>query len=279
VGSHGELIIDFSLYDAMMAGFEKVVFVIKEEMEADFRARMDAGAGRQLDVSYAFQRLTDLPPGYAVPEGRVKPWGTCHAVLAAAPEIEGAFAVINADDFYVAHAFQILYDYLLAARDDEKMRFALAGYKLANTLTENGTVARGVCQVDADGYLSGIDERLKIERRDGQIAYTEDEEVWIPIPEDAVTSMNLWGFTPSFLDAIRDGFPGFLDAGLAADPLKAEYLLPRKIDELLKSGRATVKVLPTDERWYGVTYREDKPGVVAALQSLKDKGEYPEMLW
>jgi NDP-sugar pyrophosphorylase family protein len=279
ITEQGEIIIDFSLYDARMAGFEKVVFIIKHEIEEDVRRVIDAGAGKHLDVEYVFQELDDLPAGFSVPEGRVKPWGTCHAILAARKAVDGPFAVINADDFYGAHAFQLIYDHLTTARDDDKERYAMVGYQLRNTLSETGYVTRGVCVKDAAGYLTGVDERMKIRRIARGIAYTEDDEHWIELPEDATVSMNLWGFTPSFLKELEDGFPVFLEDALRRNPLKGEYLLPTKVDELIRSGRATVKVLETDERWYGVTYREDKAFVSDALQALKDKGYYPDKLW
>ncbi|MDR3305314.1 MAG: nucleotidyltransferase [Clostridiales Family XIII bacterium] len=279
VTEQGEIIIDFSLYDAMMAGFEEVIFVIKPEIEEDVRARIDGGAGKHLRVRYVFQEPDDLPEGYRVPEGRSKPWGTCHAVRAARGLIAGNFAVVNADDYYGALAFRLIYDELVKMSDDEKYRYAMVGYKLVNTLTENGHVARGVCVLDGDGNLAGVDERLKIQWKDGKIQYTEDDVHWEEVEADATVSMNLWGFTPSFLREIEAGFPAFLDEALQRNPLKAEYLLPRKIDELLKGGKAAVKALRTDDRWYGITYKEDKASVTNALRAMKDKGLYPEKLW
>ncbi|MDR1953126.1 MAG: nucleotidyltransferase [Clostridiales Family XIII bacterium] len=279
VSDRGEIIVDFSLYDALMAGFEEVIFVIKREMEADMRALMGEGAAKHIRIKYAFQELDDLPEGFSVPEGRVKPWGTCHAVLSARRLVSGSFAVINADDFYGAHAFQLMYDCLLRAADDEKARYAMAGYRLRNTLTEYGSVARGVCKVDENGYLTGVEERLKIMWRDGGIAYTEDDETWVSVPTDATVSMNFWGFTAGFMAELEREFPAFLAGAMAENPLKAEYLLPKEVDKLIKNGRASVKVLNTDDRWYGVTYKEDKEPVIAALQSLKDSELYPAKLW
>lgn len=280
ISDQGEIILDFSLYDAMMAGFEKVVFIIKKENEKDFRALIDERAGRYLGVEYAFQELSDIPKGYQVPEGRVKPWGTCHAVLSARDFIKGPFAVINADDYYGPGAFQSIYDYLETAEDDEKYRYCMVGYQLENTLTENGSVARGVCEVTADGQLSDIVERTKIMRREDGIAFSEDDgDTWVPLSEGTTVSMNFWGFTESFVSEMQERFPAFLDKALAENPLKGEYFLPGVVDQLIKEGKASVKVLKSADKWYGVTYQEDKQGVVDALQAMKDKGMYPEKLW
>jgi hypothetical protein len=279
VTDKGEIIIDFSLYDAMMAGFEDVVFVIKPEIEEAVRALVDDKAGKHMNVKYVFQELSDLPEGYTVPAGREKPWGTCHAIMAARHVIDGPFAVINADDYYGSLAFQLIFDELSVAKDDEKYRWSMVGYELSKTLTENGHVARGVCRIGADGNLAGVDERVKIARRDGKIKYTEDDINWIEVAEDSVVSMNFWGFTPSIMKEMIDGFPAFLDSTLSSNPLKGEYLLPLKVDELLQKCKAEVKVLSSPDKWFGVTYKEDKEGVVAALQALKDKGEYPDELF
>lgn len=279
VGSEGELIIDFSLYDAMMAGFKKVIFVIKKEMEKDFRELIDHRAAKYLEVEYAFQRLDDLPDGYEIPEGRIKPWGTCHAVLSCRDLIEGPFAVINADDFYGAGAFQSMYDFLENREDDNKYRYCMIGYQLENTLTENGHVARGVCETTDDGYLKAIVERTKIMWQEGKIKYTEDEETWTEVPMGTPVSMNFWGFTLSMMEEMKERFPIFLDKALKENPLKAEYFLPLVVDELLKEEKATIKVLKSTDRWHGVTYKEDRQSVVDALQSMKDKGFYPDKLW
>lgn len=280
VSDQGEIILDFSLYDARMAGFEKAVFIIKKENESDFRALIDEKAGRYMEVEYAFQQLEDLPEGYAVPEGRVKPWGTCHAVLSARHLIDGPFAVINADDYYGPGAFASVYDYLEQAGDDEKYRYCMAGYQLENTLTENGHVARGVCRVSGQGYLEDIVERTKIMRRGDAIAYTEDDGgTWHELAEGTTVSMNFWGFTQSFVREMEARFPAFLDKTLAENPLKGEYFLPGVVDQLIREQKATVRVLPSHDKWYGVTYKEDKASVVDALQSMKDKGLYPEKLW
>ena len=280
VSDQGEIILDFSLYDAMMAGFEEAIFIIKKENEADFRALIDERAGKHMKVKYAFQELSDLPQGYEVPEGRVKPWGTCHAVLSARKLIDGAFAVINADDYYGPGAFQSIYDYLEKASDDELYRYCMVGYEVQNTLTENGHVARGVCSVGTDETLQDIVERTKIMRREEGIAFTEDDgTTWTPLSEGTVVSMNFWGFTRSFVSEMEARFPAFLDKALAENPLKSEYFLPGVVDQLIKEHKASVKVLKSRDKWYGVTYKEDKPGVVDALQAMKDKGIYPEKLW
>lgn len=280
VSDKGEIILDFSLYDALMAGFEKVIFIIKEENERDFRNLIDDRAGRRLQVEYAFQKLDDIPAGYRVPEGRVKPWGTCHAVLSARDLIDGPFAVINADDYYGPGAFQSIYAFLEGAADGSKYQYCMVGYRLENTLTENGHVARGVCSVSGDGYLQDIVERTRIMRREEGIAFSEDEgKTWQPLAADTIVSMNFWGFTRSFVDEMEARFPAFLDRALAENPMKGEYFLPGVVDQLLGEEKASVRVLPSRDKWYGVTYKEDKQSVVDALQAMKDRGLYPEKLW
>lgn len=281
VGSAGELIIDFSLYDAYLAGFKEVICIIKKEIEEDFKKIMEGRAAKHLNIRYAFQELTDLPEGYEVPEGRVKPWGTCHAVLSARDMIDGPFAVINADDYYGPGAFQSIYDYLSNTQDDDKYRFCMAGYLVENTLTENGSVARGVCQTSEEGYLEEIIERTKISwQPDGSIAFTEnDGETWEAVEKGTPVSMNFWGFSRGMIDEMEARFPAFLDNALKENPLKGEYFLPLAVDALIKEDKATVKVLKSADRWYGVTYKEDKPMVVDSLQALKDKGLYPDKLW
>lgn len=279
VGTKGELIIDFSIYDAIQAGFEKVIFVIKREIEKDFREIIEKRPWKNIEIAYAFQELTDLPAGYAIPEGRVKPWGTCHAVLSCKGMIDGPFAVINADDFYGGDAFKSMYNFLKNARDDEKFRYCMIGYSLENTLTENGHVARGVCEVTEDGHLKTIVERTKIMWKEDKIQFTEDEEHWTEVAPGTPVSMNFWGFTQSFMSEMENMFPEILDRILAENPMKGEFFLPLAVDKVLKEDRATVSVLPSEDKWYGVTYHEDKPGVVAALKALKEKGIYPDILW
>jgi len=279
VTDQGEIIIDFSLYDGLMAGFEKVIFIIKEEMEDDFRALIDQGAGKRYQVEYVFQRLDDLPEGFSVPEGREKPWGTCHAVMSARHLINTPFAVINADDFYGAQAFQKMYEYLLKAEDDSKYRYSMVGYRLDQTLTEHGHVARGVCEIDDKGYLVDIEERLKIMWRGDKVSFTEDDANWTDVPEDSTVSMNFWGFTMSMMEQMISRFPAFLEKALKENPLKGEYLLPKTVDELVKEDLATVEVLKSDDRWFGVTYREDREAAVKCLEGLTAKSVYPAKLW
>lgn len=290
VGSAGEIILDFSLYDAMMAGFKKAVFIIKRENEEDFRALIDERAGKYMDIEYAYQEVTDLPDGYEVPEGRVKPWGTGHAVLASRHVVDSPFVVINADDYYGPTAFQSIYDFLETACDDEtageaggKYHYCMVGFPLENTMTENGYVSRGVCQTSEKGMLTEIVERTKIQWQDGRMVYedeaAEDGSGWTELPKGTTVSMNFWGFTPSMLKEMEQRFPAFLDKALAENPMKGEYFLPSVVDQLIQEGKADVRVLRSSDRWYGVTYKEDKESVVDALQSMKDKGEYPDKLW
>ncbi len=283
VSDKGEIILDFSLYDALMAGFKKAVFVIKRENEQDFRKLIDDGAGKYIDVEYAFQELTDLPDGYSVPEGRVKPWGTAHAVMAARHATgvaDSPIAVINADDYYGPGAFQSIYEFLENAEDGEKYSYCMVGYSIENTLTENGFVSRGVCQTSTDGQLTEITERTKIKWQGEKIVYTDDEgQIQNELERGTTVSMNFWGFTPSMLREMEKGFPTVLDKILIENPMKGEYFLPSVADRLICEGKASVKVLKSHDRWYGVTYKEDKESVVAALQAMKDKGEYPEKLW
>lgn len=282
VGSQGEAILDYSIYDAHRAGFDTVVIVIKEAIREDFMEVVGKRLAKApVEVRYAYQELDNLPAGYAVPEGRTKPWGTSHAVLSAAEAIDGApFAVINADDYYGASAFRVIYDYLSANTDPTA--HCMVGYELGNTVTENGSVARGVCVVDGRGYLTQVTERTRIETYDGgeKIHFTEDGgQSWTDLPRDTIVSMNLWGFMPSFLDEIRDRFAAFLDKALVENPLKGEYFLPLPVAQVIAEGKGSVKVLTSPDRWFGVTYAADKPVVVASLQKLTQDGLYPNGLW
>ncbi|HIQ95463.1 MAG TPA: nucleotidyltransferase [Candidatus Limivivens merdigallinarum] len=280
VDKEGHIIMDFSIFDARKAGFEKVIFIIKKENEKDFRESIGDRMSKIMEVDYAFQELTNLPEGFEVPEGRVKPFGTGHAILSCIDKIGGPFAVINADDYYGSHAFSAIYQYLSTHEDDDKYRYTMVGYVLGNTLTENGHVARGVCETDEHGYLTGIQERTHIEKRGNGAAYTEDDgATFTDIPIDSIVSMNMWGFTASILKELKERFPLFLKENLKKNPLKCEYFLPSVVGELLEEGKATVEVLKSEDKWYGVTYKEDKPVVVAAIQKLKDEGKYPQKLW
>ena len=278
VGSCGEAILDYSLYDAYEAGFETAVIIIKKAIEKDFMETV----GKRLEkcpmqIRYAFQEMEKLPAGFSIPAGRVKPFGTSHAVLCAADEIAGApFAVINSDDYYGKDGFRVIYKYLCGAEENE---YCMVGYLLGNTVTEHGSVARGVCCADEKGNLAQITERTRIEKQDGVIRFTEDGENWTDLPADTLVSMNMWGFTPGFLQQLEAQFPAFLQQQLPENPEKAEFLLPRSVDALLKEGKATVKILKSEDKWYGVTYAADKPVVVAALADLAKQGKYPDGLW
>ena len=281
VGSHGEAILDYSVYDAHEAGFETVVIIIKEAIRKDFMDTVGARlANAPVEIRYAYQELDKLPEGFTVPEERTKPWGTSHAVLCAKDVIDGApFAVINADDYYGKSAFKVLYEALSNAADGEKYDYCMVGYELSKTVTENGSVARGVCATDEQGNLTQINERTRIEQYEGGIHYTEDGENWVDLPADTVVSMNMWGFTPSFLEETENRFAAFLDKTLVENPAKGEYFLPLVVEQLLQEGKATVKVLTSPDKWYGVTYAADKPMVVAALRGFAAEGKYPDGLW
>lgn len=277
VGDNGEIILDYSVYDAIEAGFDKVIFVIKHEIEEDFKAIMQGKFEDKIKVDYAYQNISNLPEGYTAPEGRVKPWGTGHAVLACEGMIDGPFAVINADDYYGKETFSLIYNELKNTKADNE--FCMVGFKVENTLTENGHVARGVCQTNADGYLTDIVERTKIAIREGKIMFTEDDgESWTELQRGSTVSMNCWGFSNMMLTELKARFAAFLDRN-KDNMLKCEYFLPFVVDELLKEGKVSVRVLDTTEKWYGVTYKEDKQAVVDALRNKVAQGVYPEKLW
>ena len=277
VGPHGQLIIDYSLYDARRAGFESVAFVVRPGAEGDFHAAIGRRVERCLEVHYCAQSLDDLPEGFAVPAGRSKPWGTCHAMLAARHVVDGPFAVINADDCYGPAAFRALYAHLTSGGDERE--YAMAGYRLENTVTENGYVSRGVCQLE-NGLLQSITERTHIEKRDQGIAFTEDNgATWTPLAQDAVVSMNLWGFTPGFTAALEKDFRRFFQEDVPKNPEKAEFFLPFVVNDLLARNKAQVTVLSSADKWYGVTYKEDKETVMEAIRAMTEGGEYPAPLW
>lgn len=281
VGNHGQLIIDYSIYDARRAGFDTVVFVIKHEIEETFKAAIGDRLSKVINVKYAYQELTDLPAGYAVPEGRVKPFGTAHAILAARRVVDGPFAVVNADDYYGPEGFRAIYDYLSSHPDRPGCyEFAMVGYQLRSTITENGSVARGICEEDENGYLLRVTERTCIEKDGDNARFSEDGgSTWQPLSGDAVVSLNLWGLTRGFIDEAERRFPAFLDRAFAENPLKGEYFLPSVISALVDEGRARVRVLRSGDRWHGVTYPQDKPEVVAAIAEKTAAGLYPDDLW
>ncbi len=276
----GEIILDFSLYDAMMAGFDHAIFIIRKEHRDIFREIVDERAGRFMEIEYAYQALEDIPEWVEIPEGREKPWGTSHAILAARDLIDGPFAVINADDYYGSGGFVSIYDYLTNHEDGEKYAYCMVGYQLQNTITEHGHVSRGVCEMDENKVLTNITERTKIEHRPEGISFTEDDGgTWTVLPDDTLVSMNFWGFTESLIGELKARSEDFFKEDVPANPLKSEYLIPRTVDKLIKEGKAEVKVLECTDKWCGVTYKEDKQGVMDTLQSKKDKGDYPDKLW
>ena len=283
VGSQGEAILDFSLFDAYKAGFETAVIIIKEAIREDFMSTVGKRLEKcPMEIRYAYQELDKaLPADFVVPAERTKPWGTSHAVLCAAEQIGDApFAVINADDYYGQSAFRVIFDVLSKAQDGDKYDYCMVGYLLGNTVTENGSVARGVCVADENGNLITVTERTRIEQQADGIRFTEDGgETWTELPADTIVSMNLWGFTGSFLKEVTARFPEFLRTAVPKNPAKAEYFLPLTVSQLLSENKATVKVLKSPDKWYGVTYAADKPVVVAALKEMTEAGKYPDGLW
>lgn len=280
IGPNGEIILDYAIFDALRAGFGKVIFLIRKEIEAAFRDKIGRTVEQRIPTVYAFQDLENLPAGFHAPPGRTKPWGTAHAVLSCKGLVNEPFAVINADDFYGPGAFQALAGYLSQAHDlpGGKYDYCMVGYILRNTLSEHGTVARGVSTVTPDGYLAGITERTRIQEINGSVQYTENGIDWIPIAADSIVSMNMFGFTPSFFDELERRLPAFLREN-ANNLQKAEFFLPDVVNQLLQEGKASVKVLPTGEKWFGVTYPEDRPYVQQAISDLIRRGMYPKALW
>ena len=276
VDEEGHFIIDFSLYDAYQAGFRRVAFIIKREIEQTFRETIGARMEKWFHVDYVYQELDRLPEGFAVPEGRKKPWGTAHAVACCRGVVEGPFAVINSDDFYGRGAYEEIYRFL--TEHETPHHYAMLGYQLRNTVTEFGSVARGVCHVQ-DGMLLDITERTKIFKRGQDAAYTEDGETFVPLSGGSLVSMNFWGFTPEILDEIWDAFPAFLAENLPVNPEKCEFYLPTFVGSRLAEGKVRVRVLPCMETWHGVTYKEDLDSVKAAIGQLKREGKYPARLW
>jgi len=278
VGENGEIILEYSVHDAVKAGFGRVVFIISEKIEAEFKERVLSRIPSSIRCDFCIQDPNNIPAGVAVPPERKKPWGTGQAVMSLKGVVSEPFAVINADDYYGAEAYKLLFDQLTRAQSEGAAEYCMVAYGVANTLSENGTVARGICEVGADGYLLGVTERTKIMRRDGEVCFTEDGESWTALPEDSVASMNCWGFTPDVIDGLIEGFPRFFEAN--ADRLAtAEYFLPEFVGGQLKSGKARVKVLPTGEACCGVTYREDLPKLRRRLSAFADEGRYTRPLW
>lgn len=278
ITKNGEFIIDFSVYDALNAGFDKVVFIIKKENLDDFRDTIGARISSKIKVEYAFQSIDQFVSSDVIPEGRTKPWGTTHALLCAKDKITDNFAVINSDDFYGREAFEIIAKHLKGAKDENGMaNAAMVGYVLGNTLTENGTVSRGVCKISDKGLLEDIVETTKIMPDGPQAAYIEDEKKY-PIPYETIVSMNFWGFTPAIIPLLEKSFSEFIEK-IPENPMKCECYLPMSVGEAMQAGHSEVKVYSTNAKWYGVTYSEDKEKVVAGLRSLVDAGEYPDGLW
>ena len=277
VDPNGHILMDYSIYDALRAGFDRVVCIIKPEMREDFYEVIGHRLEKQVEVRYAYQRLDNLPAGYSVPKGRTKPWGTAHALLCAKEQIDAPFAVINADDFYGRDAFAAIAAFLREKHGAGE--HAMVGYRIENTLTENGHVARGVCETDENGFLRGVTERTHIEPREGGAAFTEDGEHFTFVPARTIVSMNLWGFQPGVMEEIDRRFAPWLDETLPVNPLKGEYFLPLIPNALIHEGKGSVRVLSTHEKWYGVTYHDDMPKLQAALAGMRADGVYPEGLW
>ncbi|MDI3505292.1 MAG: hypothetical protein PWQ81_514 [Bacteroidota bacterium] len=276
VGPSGETIMDYSIYDAVHAGFGKLVFVIRKSFEKDFREKIVKKYEHKIPVELVFQDLDNLPAGFSVPEGREKPWGTNHAVMMGKDVIHEPFAVINADDFYGRESYKVLADYL-SELDNTRNQYCMIGYRVGNTLSESGTVARGICETDAEGNLTGVVERTQVMRIDGEVKYKDENDQWISIPDNTPVSMNMWGFTPDYFEYSEKYFVEFLKNNIQ-NP-KAEFFIPLVVNELIVNNTAKVKVLDTPSKWFGVTYAEDRPEVVAKLQQLVNDGVYPSPLW
>lgn len=268
----GEIILDFAVYDAVAAGFDEVIFIIKREMEEVFKTRILESISKHVKASYVFQEIDQLPEGYSVPEGRTKPWGTCHAVMACGDKLDGPFAVINADDYYGRDAFKKVYDFLV--EDSDENAYCMAGYYVENTLSDQGAVTRGVCKTDENNFLVDIEETKDIGWDGDAIVHPGGS-----IERGTMVSMNFWGFKPSMMTAMNQGFGEFLDKAIAENPMKEEYLLPIKVGQMLEDGQISVKVLEAEDKWYGVTYKEDKAVVEEAFSNMKKSGKYPDKLW
>lgn len=278
VDEEGHKIIDFSIYDAKNAGFEKVVFIIKREMEADFKELVGEPISRHMEVEYVFQEITDVPEGFEIPEGRVKPWGTTHAIMRCKDVVKGPFMVINSDDYYGKSGYKVMYDFL-SSTAEEDYSYAMVAYELGKTLTEKGSVTRGVCNKDDNGNLSHIVETKNLVKNGDGAAIAEEDGSLTPIGIDTPVSMNMWGFKATLFEEFDKALDTFFKEKVVANPQKAECLIPTEVDVLIKSGKATVKALSSADKWFGVTYKEDKPFVVESIKKLKEAGQYPKILW
>jgi len=280
LGPNGETIMDYSIYDAIQAGFGKIVWVIRKDFEQDFREKILSKYEGHIPCEIVFQNLDKIPEGYSVPEGRTKPWGTNHAVMMAKDVIKEPFCVINCDDFYNRDCFKVIGKFLSELPEGSNGKYAMVGFRVANTLSDNGSVSRGVCAKDANGHLTSCVERTEIERQaDGKVAYKDEKGEWVSIPDNTPVSMNVWGFTPEYFDYSEKLFKEFLDQPATKANPKAEYLIPWVVDKLIKSGKATCQVLDTTSKWFGVTYSADRPGTVERIQKLVDEGIYPNKLF
>lgn len=277
LGPNGETIMDYSIFDAIRGGFGKIVFVIRKDFEKDFREKILSKYENHIPVELVFQSVDKLPAGFTCPEGRVKPWGTNHAVLMGKEVINEPFAVINADDFYGRDSFAVLGRWLSELPEGAKNRYCMVGFRVGNTLSESGTVARGICSTNDEGCLTTVVERTEIMRVDGKVCYKDEQGAWVAVDDNTPVSMNMWGFTPDYFKYSEDYFIDFLKNNL--DNLKAEYFIPLMVNKLINEGTATVKVLDTTSKWFGVTYAADRQGVVDKIQSLIDAGEYPSKLF
>ncbi|MCE2617528.1 MAG: nucleotidyltransferase family protein [Phocaeicola sp.] len=279
LGPNGETIMDYSIYDAIHAGFGKLVFVIRKDFEADFREKIIAKYEDHIPCEVVFQSIQDIPAGFTVPEGRTKPWGTNHAVMMGENVIHDPFAVINCDDYYGPDSYKVMAKFLSSLPDGSKNTYAMVGFRVGNTLSESGTVSRGICETNEHHLLTSVVERTKIQRMDGEIKYLDENDRWIVTPENTPVSMNFWGFTPDYFAYSKDYFKGFLSDPKNMSNLKSEFFIPLMVDKLIKENTATVEVLDTTSKWFGVTYPEDRPAVVAKFKDLVEKGVYPSKLF
>ena len=280
LGPNGETIMDYSIYDAIRGGFGKLVFVIRKDFEQDFREKIISKYQDKLPVELVFQSIDDLPEGFTCPEGRTKPWGTNHAVLMGKDVIKEPFAVINCDDFYGRDTFAVMGKFLSELPEGATNQYSMVGFRVGNTLSESGTVSRGICSTNAEGHLTTVVERTKIQRIDGVVKYLDDDNTtWVAVDDNTPVSMNVWGFTPDYFKYSQDFFVEFLKDPKNMENLKAEFFIPLMVNKLINEGTATVKVLDTTSKWFGVTYPEDRPDTVAKIKALVESGEYPEKLF